>query len=70
MSDSTFSMTGTVIKCDRNATFNVSLDTGQIVRCTIAGKLRKNNIRILEGDTVDIEVSIYDISKGRIVYRK
>lgn len=49
--------------------FEVTLENGHIIDATISGKIRQNNIRILCGDTVDVEVSVYDLSKGRITYR-
>ena len=52
-----------------NATFKVKLPNGHIVTAHISGKLRMNYIRILPGDRVTIEVSVYDLSKGRITWR-
>ncbi len=52
-----------------NATFKVELPNGHIVTAHISGKLRLNYIRILPGDKVTVEVSIYDLSKGRITWR-
>lgn len=53
-----------------NSMFRVTLDeSGHIVTCTISGKIRKNYIRILTGDKVKIEMSPYDLNKGRIVTR-
>ena len=52
-----------------NAMFRVILENGHPIIATISGRLRKNNIRILAGDGVDIEMSPYDLSRGRIVYR-
>lgn len=60
---------GIVIECLRNAMFKVRLDNGHIVLCTISGKIRMHYIKILEGDRVKIEMSPYDITKGRITYR-
>ena len=60
---------GVVIECLRNAMFKVKLSNGRIVTCTISGKIRMHYIKILEGDTVKIEMSPYDITKGRITYR-
>jgi translation initiation factor IF-1 len=60
---------GVVVEVLRNATFKVKLQSGHIVTCTISGKIRKNYIRILEADRVKIEMSPYDITKGRITYR-
>lgn len=52
-----------------NATFRVILENNHQILATISGRLRQNNIRILEGDSVDVEVSAYDLTRGRIVYR-
>lgn len=52
-----------------NATFQVKLENGHIVLAHISGKMRMNYIKILPGDKVSIEVSPYDLSKGRIIYR-
>ena len=49
--------------------FRVQLDTGHSVLATISGKMRKNYIRILPGDKVKVELSPYDLSRGRITYR-
>lgn len=60
---------GTVIEARPNAMFDVKLDNDLIVLCTICGKIRMNHIRILPGDRVQIGLSIYDMTKGRILYR-
>lgn len=60
---------GTVIEAFPNAMFDVELDNGNVAKCTICGKIRKNNIRILLGDRVQIGLSLYDLTKGRILYR-
>ena len=52
-----------------NAMFNVELENGHVILCTISGKIRMNYIRILPGDRVDVEISPYDLTKGRITYR-
>ena len=52
-----------------NAMFRVLLDNGHTVVCVAAGKLRKNRIRVLQGDTVTVAVSGYDTSRGRIIFR-
>jgi translation initiation factor IF-1 len=52
-----------------NTTFRVKLKTGHVVTAHISGKMRKNYIRILTGDQVTVEMTPYDLSKGRIVYR-
>lgn len=60
---------GTVIEALPNAMFRVELDNGHIVLCVISGKIRTNFIRILEGDDVRVEISPYDLTRGRIVSR-
>ena len=60
---------GVVTEALPNATFKVKLPNGYIVTAHISGKLRMNYIRILPGDKVTVEVSPYDISKGRITWR-
>ena len=62
-------MTGEVIECLPNATFRVKLDNDIIIIATISGKIRKFNINILYMDKVDVEMSLYDLTKGRITYR-
>jgi translation initiation factor IF-1 len=52
-----------------NAMFRVELENGHMVLAHISGKIRKNFIRILPGDTVKVELSPYDLSRGRITYR-
>lgn len=53
-----------------NCKYKVMLDNGKVVNSYIAGKLRKNNIRVMVGDRVTIELCPYDLDNGRIVYRK
>ncbi len=60
---------GTVIEALPNATFNVKLDTGHVVLAHISGKMRMYYIRILLGDRVRVELSPYDLTRGRITYR-
>ena len=62
-------MEGTVIDTLPNTMFRVELDNGHVVTAHISGKMRKNYIRILTGDSVTVELTPYDLSKGRIVYR-
>ena len=62
-------ITGKVIEKLPNAMFQVELENGHQVLAHITGKLRMNNIRILPGDKVTIELSPYDLSKGRIIWR-
>ncbi|HWI54894.1 MAG TPA: translation initiation factor IF-1 [Desulfobacteria bacterium] len=60
---------GTVIEPLPNAMFRVELENGHKVLAHVSGKIRMNFIRILPGDKVTIELSPYDLSRGRIVYR-
>ena len=60
---------GTVVEALPNATFQVELENGHKILAHISGKLRMNYIRILPGDHVTVEVSVYDLDKGRITYR-
>ena len=60
---------GTVVEKLPNAMFKVELENGHIVLAHISGKLRVNFIRILPGDKVTLELSPYDLSKGRIIWR-
>jgi len=62
-------MEGTVIETLPNTTFRVKLENGHVVTAHISGKMRKNYIRILTGDRVKVELTPYDLTKGRIVYR-
>ena len=61
---------GTVVETLPNTNFKVELENGHQVLAHISGKLRMNYIKILVGDSVTVEVSPYDISKGRITWRK
>ncbi len=60
---------GTVIDTMPNTTFRVELENGHVVTAHISGKMRKNYIRILTGDKVTVQLTPYDLTKGRIVYR-
>jgi translation initiation factor IF-1 len=60
---------GVVTETLPNTTFRVKLDNGHVVTAHISGKMRKNYIRILTGDRVTVELTPYDLSKGRITYR-
>ena len=66
----TFTLKGQIVECLPNATFKVKLEgTENVVLGVISGKIRRFNINILLGDTVDIEMTPYDITKGRITFR-
>ena len=62
-------MEGTVIETLPNTMFRVELDNGHLITAHISGKMRKNYIRIMTGDRVKVEMTPYDLSKGRITYR-
>ncbi|MGE0383559.1 MAG: translation initiation factor IF-1 [Gammaproteobacteria bacterium] len=63
-------MQGKVVETLPNTMFRVQLDNGHIVTAHISGKMRKNYIRILTGDTVTVELTPYDLTKGRITFRE
>lgn len=69
MKESCLEFTGLVLQELGNSMFRVELDLGQTITCTISGKIRKNYIRIMAGDRVKVEVSPYDLTKGRITIR-
>lgn len=60
---------GVVVEALPNATFQVELQNGHVILAHISGKLRMNFIRILPGDKVTVEMSPYDLTKGRITWR-
>ncbi len=60
---------GTVIETLPNTMFRVELENGHIVTAHISGRMRKNYIRIMTGDKVTVELTPYDLAKGRIVFR-
>lgn len=62
-------MEGKVIETLPNTTFRVELENGHVVTAHISGKMRKHYIRILRGDTVTVQITPYDLTKGRITYR-
>ena len=62
-------MEGTVIETLPNTMFRVELENGHVVTAHISGKMRKHYISILTGDTVTVQLTPYDLTKGRIVFR-
>ncbi|MDH5632862.1 MAG: translation initiation factor IF-1 [Gammaproteobacteria bacterium] len=62
-------MEGTVVDTLPNTLFRVELDNGHVVTAHISGKMRKHYIRILTGDKVTVQLTPYDLTKGRIVFR-
>lgn len=67
--EETIQMQGEIDETLPNATFRVKLENGHIVLCHISGKMRMNYIRILPGDKVTVELTPYDLTRGRIVFR-
>jgi translation initiation factor IF-1 len=63
-------MEGNIVETLPNTMFRVKLENGHIIIAHICGKMRKNYIRLLTGDAVTVELTPYDLSKGRIIYRK
>ena len=67
--EDTIEVNGTIVDTLPNATFKVKLESGQVVMAYISGKMRMHFIKILPGDKVLVELSPYDLTKGRITYR-
>ncbi len=67
--DDVIEFEGTVVEALPNATFKVKLANGHMITAHLSGKLRMNYIWILPGDSVKVEVSVYDLTKGRITWR-
>ena len=60
---------GTIIEALSNAMFRVELENGHVITAHISGKMRMHYIKLLPGDKVKLEMSVYDLSKGRIKFR-
>jgi len=69
MSKDVIEFEGTILESLPNAMFKVKLDNGHQILAHVSGKIRKNFIRILPGDKVKVELTPYDLTKGRITYR-
>ena len=69
MAGDAIQMMGTITEVLPNTTFRVELENGHEIICHVSGKIRMNYIRILPGDKVTVEMSPYDLTKGRITYR-
>jgi translation initiation factor IF-1 len=67
--DDQIEMEGTVLETLPNTMFRVKLENGHVITAHISGRMRKNYIRILTGDKVKVEMTPYDLTKGRITYR-
>ena len=70
MASDVIEVSGTITESMPNAMFRVKLETGQEVLAHVSGKIRKNFIRILLGDKVRVELSPYDLTRGRITFRE
>lgn len=68
--EETIKLEGDVVDVMPNATFKVKVETGHTILAHISGKMRQNQIRILMGDKVELEMSPYDLTRGRITRRK
>ena len=67
--EETIQMQGEIVETLPNATFRVKLENGHVVLGHISGKMRKNNINVILHDRVEVEMSPYDLTKGRITFR-
>lgn len=67
--EDTLKLEGTIVELLPNMTFKVELENGKTVFAHLSGKMRLRNIRVSVGDVVQIEISPYDLSKARIIYR-
>ncbi len=70
MKEGAIEVEGTVVETLPNAMFRVQLKNGHKILAHISGKMRMNYIRILPGDVVKVEMSPYDLTRGRIIYRQ
>jgi translation initiation factor IF-1 len=68
--EETIKFEGDIVDVMPNATFKVTIETGHTILAHISGKMRQNQIRILMGDKVELEMSPYDLTRGRITRRK
>lgn len=68
--DNTLKLSGTVAEVLPNAMFRVVLENQHRITAYLGGKMRKNDIKIIAGDSVEIEMSPYDMTRGRVIYRK
>ena len=69
MKEEAIELEGTITDVLPSTTFRVALDTGQTVMATLCGKMRRFRIRVLNGDRVRLEMSPYDLTRGRITFR-
>ncbi len=64
-----FEMKGVILEALPNFTFKVELENNQVILARVSGKMRSNLIKVIPGDRVIVEMSPYDLTKGRIIYR-
>lgn len=69
MKDDIITMNGTVEEVQRNAIFKVKLENDHMITAVISGRMRQNKIQILLGDKVTCELSPYDLTRGRVIFR-
>ena len=69
MKEELLTFPGVVVELLANAMFRVKLENGHVIIAHTSGKMRKNRIRVLTGDRVDVEMTPYDLTKGRISFR-
>jgi translation initiation factor IF-1 len=70
MKEESIKLNGVIVEANPNAIFKVELDNKHIVTAHLAGKMRQNNIKIIIGDKVTVEMSPYDLTKARIIFRQ
>lgn len=68
--DDIITMNGTVAEVQRNAIFKIKLENDHMITAVVSGRMRQNKIQILAGDRVTCELSPYDLTRGRVVYRE
>lgn len=70
MAKDAIKMSGVIKIAHSTTEYEVELENGLMVKAVVSGKMRVNHIRILPGDTVEVEISPYDLTRGRITYRR
>ena len=68
--DDIITMNGTVAEVQRNAIFKIKLENDHMITAVVSGRMRQNKIQILAGDRVTCELSAYDLTRGRVLYRE
>ena len=70
MAKDAIKMAGKIKTAFSTTEYDVELENGIVIKAVVSGKMRVNHIRILPGDTVEVEISPYDLTRGRITYRR